>query len=98
MAEIIKRLNELFTGEGLTNKDRLNYLHTIKDKVMENSVIVSRIEANESADQVMLGDFPAAVQNAVMDSLDTHSGLAENVLRDKEVREMSLHVCYWIRF
>ena len=35
----------------------------------------------------MLGDFADAVQGAVMDSLETHASLAENVLRDEMVRK-----------
>ena len=87
LAEIIARLNELFAGEGLTDNDRLNYLNTVKDKVMENAAVASQIEANDSPDQIMLGDFPDAVQDAVMGSLGAHNGLAETVLRDGHIRE-----------
>jgi len=87
LAEIIARLNELFGAEQWTDRDRLNYLNTVKDKVMENSAVVAQIEANDSPEQVMLGDFPGAVQDAVMESLDTHSGLAQSVLRDELVRK-----------
>ena len=52
---------------------------------MENSTVVSQIE-NNTPEQVMLGDFPDAVNTAVMDSLETHSGLAATVMRDGTVR------------
>ena len=87
LAEIIARLNELFGAEQWTDKDRLNYLNTVKDKVMENSAVAAQIEANDSPEQVMLGDFPAAVQEAVMDSLDTHTAIAESVLREDSIRQ-----------
>jgi len=32
LAEIIARLNDLFAGESLRDKDRLYYLNTVKDK------------------------------------------------------------------
>ena len=86
LAEIIARLNDLFAGEGLTDKDRLNYLNTVKDKVMESAAVVSQIEANDDPKQIMLGDFPDAVQGAVMDSLGAHNGLAETILRDGRIR------------
>ncbi|OOZ45824.1 restriction endonuclease subunit R [Solemya velum gill symbiont] len=85
LAEIIARLNDLFAGEGLSDKDRLNYLHTIKDKVLENGAVVTQIE-NNTPEQVMLGDFPDAVESAVMDSLDAHNGLAKTVMRDGQVK------------
>ena len=74
LAAIIARLNDLFAGEDLTDKDRLNYMNTIKEKVMENSRVAQQI-ANNTADQVMIGDYPGAVQDAVMDSLQIHSDL-----------------------
>ena len=82
LSQIIERLNELFAGDGLTDKDKLNYLNTIKDKVLENPAVSAQIE-NNAPDQVMLGDFPAAVEDAVMESLETHNGLAKAVLQNK---------------
>jgi len=91
LAEIIARLNELFAGESLTDSDRLNYLRTIKDKVLENSAVVSQLE-NNTPDQIMLGDFPAAVQSAVMDSLENHQGLAGRLLRDPKLLRASARI------
>jgi len=84
LSQIIARLNELFSIDGLTDKDRLNYLNTIKDKVLENKRVVSQLE-NNTSDQIMLGDFPGAVQDAVMGSLENHGGLAKTVLQDDRV-------------
>jgi len=84
LSAIIARLNEMFAGEGLTDGDRLNYLHTIKDKVMENAFVASQV-ANNEPDQVMHGDFPDAVKDAIMESLETHTGLATELLKDGEL-------------
>ena len=91
LAEIIARLNELFAGEGLSDADRLNYLRTIKDKVMENSAVVAQLE-NNTPEQVMLGDFPEAFQAAVIDSLENHQDLAGRILRDPYVLRASAKV------
>ena len=41
LSRIIERLNELFAGENLTDMDRVNYMNTIKDKVLENQKVVT---------------------------------------------------------
>lgn len=84
LSRIIARLNELFAGESLTDKDRINYLHTIKDKVMENHGVVEQLRKN-APDQIMLGDFPGAVQDAVMESMESHTNLASQLLREPEL-------------
>ena len=84
LSRIIERLNELFAGENLTEKDRLNYMNTIKDKVLENQTVVQQLE-NNTPDQVMIGDYPTAVQDAVMESLQTHNGLASQLLQNEAV-------------
>jgi type I restriction enzyme R subunit len=56
-------------------------MNTIKDKVLENQKVVQQLE-NNTPDQVMLGDYPNAVQDAVMDSLQAHSDMASPVLQD----------------
>jgi type I restriction enzyme R subunit len=84
LSVIIERLNELFAGDDLTEKDRLNYMNTIKDKVLENQKVVQQLE-NNTPDQVMIGDYPNAVQDAVMDSLQTHNDLASQLLQNEAV-------------
>ncbi len=84
LSRIIERLNELFASEDLTDNDRLNYMNTIKDKVLENPQVVQQLE-NNTPDQVMIGDYPGAVQDAVMESLQTHSGLASQLLQNETV-------------
>ncbi|ACL71695.1 type I site-specific restriction-modification system, R subunit [Thioalkalivibrio sulfidiphilus HL-EbGr7] len=91
LAEIIARLNELFAGEGLSDADRLNYLRTLSDKVMENKPVLAQLK-NNTRDQVMHGDFPAAVRDAVMDSLTTHQGMAGQLLRDPAQLQRSVGV------
>ena len=71
MSQIINRLNELFITDQLTNKDLVNYAYTIRDKVCENKKVMMQI-ANNTPEQAMLGDFPKAVDDAVMDSNEAH--------------------------
>ena len=57
---------------------------TIKDKVLENQKVVQQLE-NNNPDKVMIGDYPNAVQDAVMDSLNTHNNLASQLLQNEAV-------------
>ncbi|BAZ92614.1 type I site-specific restriction-modification system, R subunit [Thiohalobacter thiocyanaticus] len=84
LSRIIKRLNELFAGENLSDNDRIHYMNTIKNRVMENTTVVQQLE-NNTADQVMLGDYPNAVEDAVMESLQTHSDMAGQLLQNNSV-------------
>ena len=84
LSQIIARLNELFADEDKTDGDRLSYLNTIKTKVLEDDRVVQQID-NNAPDQVMLGDYPSAVQDAVMESLGKHTDLAGRLLQDDQV-------------
>jgi type I restriction enzyme, R subunit len=46
-----------------------------------NDLVMAQI-ANNTAEQAMLGDFPKAVENAVMDSNDAHQNLMKQLLSD----------------
>jgi len=84
LSQIITRLNELFITDHLTEKDLVNYAHTIRDKVSENKRVMEQL-ANNSAEQAMLGDFGKAVDDAVMDSGDAHENQKIQLLSDPKV-------------
>jgi len=81
MSQIIYRLNELFITDELTRKDLVNYAYTIRDKVSENKRVMTQI-ANNTPEQAMLGDFPRAVDDAVMDSQEVHENQMMQLLTD----------------
>ncbi len=81
LSQIIERLNELFITDQLTEKDLVNYAYTIRDKVSENTLVMKQI-ANNSADQAMLGDFPKAVDDAILTSGDAHQNQMLQLLSD----------------
>ncbi len=78
---IISRLNELFITDELTDKDLVNYAHTIRDKISENELVMMQI-ANNTPEQAMLGDFPKAIDDAVMDSSEAHQNQMMQLLAD----------------
>lgn len=81
LSQIISRLNELFITDQLTEKDLVNYAYTIRDKLSENALVMSQI-SNNTPEQAMLGDFPKAIDNAVMDSSDAHQNQMMQLLSD----------------
>jgi type I restriction enzyme R subunit len=84
LSEIVQRMNDLFTGDKLTEKDLINYANTIADKIRENDRVMDQLN-NNSAEQAMLGDFPSAVLDAVIDSRNTHNDLAMQYLSDEKI-------------
>lgn len=81
LSQIIERLNEIFLTDELTDKDLVNYAHTIRDKVVENERVMSQI-SNNTAEQAMLGDFTKAVDDAVLDSNDAQQNQMLQLLSD----------------
>lgn len=84
LAEIISRMNDLFAAENLTEKDKLSYANTIAEKVSENHTVMDQLR-NNTREQAMLGDYPTAVQSAVIGSMDAHNELAMQVLSSDRV-------------
>jgi len=81
LSHIIKKLNELFVSDELTDNDLVNYAYTILDKVKENKAVVQQVE-NNSPEQAMLGDFPKAVDDAILESGEAHQNQMMQLLSD----------------
>lgn len=81
LSQIISRLNELFVTDQLTEKDIVNYAYTIRDKVSENSSVMNQI-ANNTREQAMLGDFPKAIDDAILGSSEAHQNQMMQLLSD----------------
>jgi type I restriction enzyme R subunit len=84
LSEILGRLNELFITDELTDKDLINYASAIRDKLSENHSVMQQIN-NNTAEQAMLGDFHAALDNAVMDSSEAHQNQMMQILSNPQV-------------
>lgn len=78
---IISRLNEVFITDKLTDKDLINYAFTVRDKLTENETVMSQI-ANNTRAQAMLGDFPRAIDDAIMNSNEAHQEQMMQLLSD----------------
>ena len=81
LSQIIDKLNEVFITDNLTDKDMLNYAFTVRDKLSENTSVMSQI-ANNTPEQAMLGDFPQAMDDAILGSSDAHQEQMMQLLSD----------------
>ena len=81
LSRIIERLNEVFNTDDLTEGDLINYANTIRDKMRENGTVMQQI-ANNTDEQAMLGDFPKALYEAVLDSSEVHQNQKLQLLSD----------------
>src|SRR5690606_20380656 len=84
LSQIIERLNDLFAGEHLTEKDKVAWLRTLGNKISEDHAVMAQIE-NNTEEQAMLGSFPAAVEKAVIDSMANQQDMSMEFLADKTV-------------
>jgi len=92
LTEIVKAMNSLFEGN-LTDDDMLNYARTIRDKVMENKMVVEQVK-NNTKEQAMMGGFNDAINDAVIDSLDIHKNLATQVLSEERIKKGLADIVY----
>jgi len=85
LSQIIARLNDLFVTDGLTDRDLINYAYTIRDKLSENKKVMNQI-SNNSPEQALLGDFPTALDEAVMESGEAHQNQKVQYLNSKKLQ------------
>ena len=55
----------------------------MRDKLRENPIVMAQI-ANNTDEQAMLGDFPKAIDDAILDSSDAHENQKIQLLSDGE--------------
>ena len=84
LSQILSKLNELFITDNLSDGDLINYAYTVRDKLAENDTVMKQIE-NNTAEQALLGDFPQAIDDAVIDSNEAHQEMMMQYLSNPEV-------------
>ncbi|GJL65406.1 MAG: type I restriction-modification system, restriction (R) subunit [Nitrospirales bacterium] len=93
LSQIIQRLNELFITDELTEADMVNYAYTVRDKVRENDLVMSQLTNNPPA-QALLGDFPGAVDDAILSSSDAHHNQKLQLLTDPRKAEQFKQIIF----
>ncbi|SLM31628.1 hypothetical protein MTBBW1_400035 [Desulfamplus magnetovallimortis] len=67
--------------------------YTVRDKVLENKVVMTQI-ANNSPEQAMIGDFPKAVDDAIFSSHEAHKEQMMQLLSDPKKAEEFARVVF----
>ncbi len=93
LSEIIRQLNDIFAGEGFTDNDIVNYAETIRDKMAENEIVMTQVR-NNTKDQAMLGDFPIAIDDAMIDSKETHQKMMMHLFSNKNAHNKFSNIIY----
>ncbi|MGL1937145.1 MAG: hypothetical protein OCD01_19105 [Fibrobacterales bacterium] len=83
LSQIITRLSVIFITDELTDKDMVSYAYTIRDTMTDNARVMNQIQ-NNSPEQAMLGDYPKALEEAIMDSGEAHSNQMMQLLGDPQ--------------
>lgn len=90
---ILNRVNDLFVTDNLTDKDMINYVHTVVDKMSENTRIEKQIR-NNTREQAMLGEFDTALYDAVLDSHEANTEQTNQLLSDPAKMRQFAHIVY----
>ncbi len=93
LSVIIDRLNGIFITDNLSDSDMINYAYTIRDKLVENELVMQQI-ANNSREQAMLGDFPEALDDAIVTSHQAHKEQMMQLLADPSKAQRFAAVVY----
>ncbi len=84
--EIIERMNDLFMEDGLSDNDMLSYAQALFGKVQDDEVTMDQVK-NNTKEQAMLGQFPEAIQTAIIESMETHNVCAMKALSNNAVKD-----------
>jgi type I site-specific restriction-modification system R (restriction) subunit len=86
LAEIIAKLNELFSGE-LGDNDKLPYVcSVIRGKLMESSTLRQQAAANSKKQFSNSPDINKALLDAIIGALDAHQLMSTQALNSEDVR------------
>lgn len=92
MAELIRKLNDLF-GNDTTDNDQLSYVNgTIFGKVVESSTLVQQAASNTKEQFANSPDLKTELQNAIMDSYDAHTSMSTQALNSPVVLRGILNI------
>lgn len=92
LAEIISKLNDLFTGD-LTDEDKLTYVGTvIKNKLLEDKALQSQAASNTKEQFSSSPDLMPKQLDAVITSLDAHQSMSSQVVNDVSLQKRMLEL------
>ena len=86
LAEIIARVNDLFQSN-VSDDDQLIYVNDVlKGKLLQSEMLVEQAANNTKEQFSTSPDLARAIVDAVIDAMDAHQSMSEQVLGSKEIR------------
>jgi type I restriction enzyme R subunit len=86
LAELIERINELFSGE-LTDSDKLVYVREVlRSKLLESPLLQQQAASNSREQFRSSPDLSSALEGAIMDAYDAHTAMSQEALSSKTVQ------------
>jgi type I restriction enzyme R subunit len=96
LSQILEKMNDLFGAE-TTEGDKLDFIQGMASKISENESVMDQIRHN-SDDAVMNGDFPKAMDAAVIERMGTQQEMSMEYLSKPELAiEIQLLMLKWVR-
>lgn len=87
LAEIIERVNELFTGN-TSDEDQLVYVNNVlKGKLLQSKRLVEQATNNTKEQFINSPDLSQALVDAIIDAFDAHRSMSEQALNSRGVQE-----------
>jgi type I restriction enzyme R subunit len=92
IAEIIEKVNDLFTGE-LTETDRLTYVtQVIKGKLLESPLLRLQARSNSKEQFAASPDLPRETLQAIIAAYDSHTAMSTQALNSRRTQEGIIHL------
>ena len=86
LAEILNKLNDLFTGD-LSDDDKLVYANNVlRGKLLESGKLVEQAANNSKEQFANSPDLTGAILDAIMDAFEAHSMMSKQALDSEVVR------------
>ena len=92
LSELIEKLNDAF-GKGISSKDQVLLAVHVSETLREDAIVMAQVQ-NNSREQAMKANLPAAAISAIVGAMQTHQGMATRLLSDELTRELFLDVVY----
>ena len=87
LAEIIAKLNDLFSGE-LSDSDKVTYVRSVlRERLMQSQTLRQQASANSKEQFANSPDFGTALMDAIIGALDAHQTMSSQALNSVAVRD-----------
>jgi type I restriction enzyme, R subunit len=92
LSELIDKLNDAF-GKDISDKDKVAFAVHVSEKLRDDAIVMAQVH-NNTKDQAMRANLPAAAVTAIVGAMNTHQSMATRLLSDEVTRELFLGVVY----